>query len=46
MSDAGSNNLILIIWLALAFAGLLVMGSLVFLIVLLNAFAAGVPPTT
>jgi hypothetical protein len=45
MSDAGSNNMILIIWISLAFAGLLVLGSLVMLIVLLNAFAAGVPAT-
>jgi hypothetical protein len=48
MSDAGSNNLILIIWLSLAFAGLFIMGSLVMLIVLLSAFApsgiAAVPP--
>lgn len=44
MSDQGSNNLILIIWIALAFAGLFVMGSLVMLIILLNAFAEGVPP--
>ncbi len=39
MSDPGSNNLILMIWIALAFAGLFIMGSLVFLIVLLSAFA-------
>jgi hypothetical protein len=48
MSEPGSNNLILIIWLSLAFAGLLVMGSLVVMIVLLSAFApsqlAAVPP--
>jgi hypothetical protein len=39
MSEPGSNNLILIIWLSLAFAGLMVVGSLVMLIVLLNAYA-------
>lgn len=39
MSDAGSNNLILLIWISLAFAGLFVMGSLVILVVLLTAFA-------
>jgi len=48
MSEPGSNNLILIIWLSLAFAGLMVVGSLVILIVLLNAYAPSqinaVPP--
>jgi len=47
MSDPGSNNLILIIWIALAFAGLFVMGSLVFLIVPSQCVPLrGVPPTT
>ena len=39
MSEPGSNNMILMIWLSLAFAGLMIMGSLVMLIVLLNAYA-------
>jgi hypothetical protein len=39
MSEPGSNNMILMIWLSLAFAGLAVVGSLVMLIVLLNAYA-------
>jgi hypothetical protein len=46
MSDSGSNNLILLIWLSLAFAGLMVLGSLVILIVLLTAYApSGIPAT-
>jgi hypothetical protein len=48
MSDSGSNNMILMIWITLALAGLFIMGSLVLLIVLLSAFApsqiAAVPP--
>jgi hypothetical protein len=39
MSEPGSNNMILMIWLSLAFAGLLVVGSLVVMIVILNAYA-------
>jgi hypothetical protein len=39
MSEPGSNNMILLIWLSLAFAGLLVVGSLVVMIVILNAYA-------
>ncbi len=47
MSDPGSNNLILIIWISLAFAGLFIMGSLTLLIFLLNAFAgSGSTPGT
>jgi hypothetical protein len=49
MSEPGSNNLILLIWLSLAFAGLMVVGSLVILIVLLTAYAPSsllaIPPT-
>ena len=46
MSDSGSTNLILLIWLSLAFAGLMVLGSLVILIVLLTAYApSGIPAT-
>ena len=48
MSEPGSNNMILMIWITLALAGLFIMGSLVLLIVLLSAFApsqiAAVPP--
>jgi hypothetical protein len=39
MSEPGSNSLILMIWISLAFVGLIIMGSLVMLIVLLNAYA-------
>lgn len=39
MSDSGSDKTVLMIWLSLAFAGLLVVGSLVILVVLLNAYA-------
>jgi len=39
MSEPGSNNLILLIWISLVFAGLLVVGSLVILIILLTAYA-------
>jgi hypothetical protein len=44
MSEPGSNNLILIIWISLVFAGLMVVGSLVIMIVLLTAYApTGIP---
>jgi len=45
MSDPGSNNLILLIWISLAFAGLLVMGILVIMVVLLTAYAPSAPAT-
>ena len=44
MSEPGSNSLILIIWISLVFAGLMVVGSLVILVVLLTAYApSGIP---
>jgi hypothetical protein len=44
MSEPGSNNLILLIWISLVFAGLMVVGSLVIMIVLLTAYApTGIP---
>ena len=44
MSEPGSNNLILLIWISLVFAGLIVLGSLVVMVLLLTAYApTGIP---